>query len=291
MSVSSVSSTSNSADLLAILRQQYLAKQASSASNVSSLLDNDGDSQGSTPASSATGTTPAATTTGSGTSPLSQTIIAVLIEVQGQQSSATGGAAVPAGAADPSSFAQKLFNSVDTNGDGQISKSELESAFTTGGGTASQADAFFSKLDSNGDGSVSQSELTTGLQQAHHGHGHHHAAPAGGSGSSDPLAALLQAIEGSTTAGGTAQSATNADGSTTTTLAYADGAKVTLTTPATSAASSTSNGTASAASGDSAASNSTPSNPESLLMTLIRAQEQAFQSNDPSGQAITSLAA
>jgi hypothetical protein len=290
MSVSGISTTPNSADLLAILRQQYLAKQASSASNVSSLLDNDGDSQGSTPASSSTGTTPAATTTGSGTSPLSQTIIAVLIEVQGQQSSATGSAPTAAGAADPSSFGQKLFNSVDTNGDGQISKSELESAFTTGGGTASQADAFFSKLDSNGDGSVSKTELAAGLQQAHHGHGHHHAAPASGSGSGDPLAALLQAIDGSTTTDGTAQSATNADGSSSTTLAYADGTKVTLTIPATSAA-STSNGTVSAASGDSVASASAPSKPESLLLTLIRLQEQAFQSSDPSGQAATSLAA
>ncbi len=269
MSVSGINSTSNNVDLLAILRQQYLAKQASSASNVSSLLDDGGDSQGSTPAPSSTaGTTPAATTTGSGTSPLSQTIIAVLIEVQGQQSSGTGSASAPATAADPSSFGQKLFNSVDTNGDGQISQSELESAFTTGG--------------------VSKGELAAGLQQAHHGH-HHHAAPPGGAGSGDPLAALLQAIDGSATAAdGTAQSATSADGSTTTTLAYADGTKVTLTVPATSAATSTSNGTVST---DSVASNAAPSKPESLLMTLIRLQEQAFQASDTTGQAATSLAA
>ena len=70
MSVSGINSTSNNVDLLAILRQQYLAKQASSASNVSSLLDDGGDSQGSTPAPSSTaGTTPAATTTGSGGAP------------------------------------------------------------------------------------------------------------------------------------------------------------------------------------------------------------------------------
>jgi hypothetical protein len=281
MSVSGIRSTPNSADLLAILRQQYLAKQASSASNVSSLLDDGGGSQGSTPASSSTaGTTPAATTTGSGTNPLSQTIIAVLIEAQGQQSSGTGNAA------DPSSFGQKLFNSVDTNGDGQINQPELESAVTTGGGTASQADAFFSKLDRNGDGSVSKGELTAGLQ-AHHGQ-HHHGAPAGGSGSGDPLAALLQAMDGSTAADGTAQSATGADGSTTTTLTYADGTKVTLTVPATSAVASASDGTVST---DGVASNPAPSKPESLLMTLIRLQEQAFQAGDSTGQAVTSLAA
>jgi hypothetical protein len=287
MSVSGIRSTPNSADLLAILRQQYLAKQASSASNVSSLLDNGGASQGSTPApSSTTGTTPSATTTGSGTSPLSQTIIAVLIEAQGQQSSGTGKASDPANAADPSSFGQKLFNSVDTDGDGQISKSELESAVTTGGGTASQADAFFSKLDRNSDGSVSKGELTAGLQ-AHHGQ-HHHGAPAGGSGSGDPLAALMQAMDGSTAADGTAQSATGADGSTTTTLTYADGTKVTLNIPATSADSSASDGTIPT---DGVASNPAPSKPESLLMALIRLQEHAFQASDPTGQAVTSLAA
>ena len=282
MSVSGIRSTHNSADLLAILRQQYLAKQANSASNVSSLLDDGGGSQGSTPAPSSTaGTTPAATTTGSRTSPLSRTIIAVLIEAQGQQSSGTGNAA------DPSSFGQKLFNSVDTNGDGQISQPDLESAVTTGGGTASQADAFFSKLDRNGDGSVSKGELTAGLQ-AHHGQ-HHHGAPAGGSGTGDPLAALLQAIDGSaTTADGTAQSTTGADGSTTTTLTYADGTKVTLSVPATSAGSSGSNDTVAT---DGVAGNPAPSKPESLLMTLIRLQEHAFQAGDPTGQAVTSLAA
>jgi hypothetical protein len=220
---------------------------------------------------------------------LSQTIIAVLIEAQGQQSSGAGKASDPAGAADPSSFGQKLFNSVDTDGDGQISKSELESAVTTGGGTVSQADAFFSKLDRNGDGSVSKGELTAGLQ-AHHGQ-HHHGAPAGSSGSGDPLAALLHAMDGSTAADGTAQSATGADGSTTTTLTYADGTKVTLNIPATSADSSASNGTVSAGSGDSVASNPAPSKPESLLMALIRLQEHAFQASDSTGQAVTSLAA
>src|SRR5260370_11944198 len=88
MSVSGINSTSNNVDLLAILRQQYLAKQASSASNVSSLLDVGGDSQGSTPAPSSTaGTTPAATPTGSGKTPLSQTVLAGLVRVHGPLSS------------------------------------------------------------------------------------------------------------------------------------------------------------------------------------------------------------
>src|SRR5437773_2694229 len=117
MSVSGIRSTPNSADLLALLRQQHAAKQANSASNIVKLLDNGGGPQGSTTASGSTSTTgdaPVATTTGSGTSPLSPTVIAALIDAQGQQSSGTGGAA------DPPSFGRKLFDSVDTNGDGQI---------------------------------------------------------------------------------------------------------------------------------------------------------------------------
>src|SRR5216683_1778712 len=285
MSVSGIGSTPNSADLLAILRQQYLAKHANSASNIAKLLDNGGGSQGSTAPSgstSATGDTPAATTTGSGTSPLSQTVLAALIDAQGQQSSGTGGPA------DPHSFGRKLFDSVDTNGDGQISQPELESAFTASGVTAAQADASFSKLDKNGDGSLSNGELSAGI---HAHHGHHHGAPAGGSESSDSLAALLQAVGGAAAADGTAQSTTGTDGSTTTTLAYADGTTVTLTVPGTSADSSTSDGTVSAASGDGTANKPTPSKAESLLTTLIKLQEQAFQAVDPTAQATTALAA
>jgi len=271
--------------LLALLRQQHSAKQANSASNIAKLLGNDGGSQGSTAPSgstSATGDTPAATTTGSGTSPLSQTVLAALIDAQGQQSSGTGGPA------DPHSFGRKLFDSVDTNGDGQISQPELESAFTASGATAAQADASFSKLDKNGDGSLSNGELSAGI---HAHHGHHHGAPAGGSESSDSLAALLQAVGGAAAADGTAQSTTGTDGSTTTTLAYADGTTVTLTVPGTSADSSTSDGTVSAASGDGTANKPTPSKAESLLTTLIKLQEQAFQAVDPTAQAPTALAA
>ncbi len=285
MSVSGIGSTPNSADLLALLRQQHSAKQANSASNIAKLLGNDGGSQGSTAPSgstSATGDTPAATTTGSGTSPLSQTVLAALIDAQGQQSSGTGGPA------DPHSFGRKLFDSVDTNGDGQISQPELESAFTASGATAAQADASFSKLDKNGDGSLSNGELSAGI---HAHHGHHHGAPAGGSESSDSLAALLQAVGGAAAADGTAQSTTGTDGSTTTTLAYADGTTVTLTVPGTSADSSTSDGTVSAASGDGTANKPTPSKAESLLTTLIKLQEQAFQAVDPTAQATTALAA
>ena len=74
--------------------------------------------------------------------------MAALISLQGQ--SATG-----IGAQSPS----QLFAKLDTDGDGQISQSEFESALGAAGVDTSTADALFAKLDANGDGSISQSEL------------------------------------------------------------------------------------------------------------------------------------
>ena len=53
---------------------------------------------------------------------------------------------------------QDLFSQIDTNGDGQISKSEFENALGAGGTNLAQADDVFNKLDTNGDGSVSLDE-------------------------------------------------------------------------------------------------------------------------------------
>jgi hypothetical protein len=72
----------------------------------------------------------------------------------------------------------ELFNKIDTDGDGKISQSELENAFTQAGGTAAQADQLFAKLDKDGDGSVSKADFVSGLRALHHGHGHHHKADA-----------------------------------------------------------------------------------------------------------------
>ena len=73
--------------------------------------------------------------------------------------------------------ADELFSKLDSDGDGSVSKSELESAFQSiaaaNGGDATtatqQADDLFAKLDSDGDGAVSQSET----EQAMRPHGHH----------------------------------------------------------------------------------------------------------------------
>ena len=54
-----------------------------------------------------------------------------------------------------------LFAKLDTDGDGQISQSEFETALGSAGVDTSSADALFAKLDANGDGSISQSELAS----------------------------------------------------------------------------------------------------------------------------------
>lgn len=82
-----------------------------------------------------------------------------------------------------------LFNKVDTDGDGKISKQEFmdfkqqvdqtlsallqtqESAAKSGLGTLqTQADKVFSAMDTDGDGKVSASELAQALQRRHHHH-------------------------------------------------------------------------------------------------------------------------
>jgi hypothetical protein len=141
-----------------------------------------------------------------------------------------------------SSLASQLFSLLDTNGDGSISKSELEATLGQNGNTAA-ADSLFAKLDANGDGSVDPSELASALQtKGMHHHGHHHsgggeASAAGGASSAGDATAGSQASASGDAddllgAGNTGQTVTNPDGSTTTTLSYADGSQITMTTPA-----------------------------------------------------------
>ena len=114
--------------------------------------------------------------------------------------------------------ADKLFDKIDTDGDGKISKTELEAAFTAAGGTAEQADAAFAKLDTDGDGAVTKGEFVAAARGHHHAHA---AQPAANGGAAD---AALKAESSS--------EVQNPDGSTTTTITTADGTKITITTPA-----------------------------------------------------------
>ena len=201
--------------------------------------DGDGDKQQSTLSSVGTG---------GSTPPFNPGMLASLISLQGQQSGSTQGQG-PSG----------LFAKLDTDGDGQISKSEFENALGSNGVDTSSADALFNKLDTNGDGSVSQDELAA----ARHGHHHHHAV---GAGSQNGLSSLLNATN---TNGAKTQTTSNADGSSTTTITYADGSTVSTTTPASNSGSSDgSSGSSNGSSGSSSQAN--------LLEQLIKLQSQVL---------------
>jgi hypothetical protein len=181
---------------------------------------------------------PATGFTGGG-SQISPATMSALLAAQGQSSAGTASSA----STSPADALQNLFSQIDGNGDGQISKSEFESALGAGGTNIAQADDVFGKLDQDGNGSVSLGELSSALQgsQGSHGGGHHGhvsdsaaSADSAGSGSSgassDPLLQALAAASGT--------SVTNSDGSTTTSLSFADGSTVSMTVPAATTSSS-----------------------------------------------------
>ncbi len=151
-------------------------------------------------AQTGTGFTPVSGATNSGSQISPQTMSALLAAQS--QSASTG--STPTVSSDP---LQNLFSLIDGNNDGNISKSEFESALGAGGTNLANADSVFGKLDKNGDGNVSLGELKSALQGAGGHHHHHHVEssgdadgggagrhPSGSSGASaDPL---LQALAG-----------------------------------------------------------------------------------------------
>ena len=237
--MSSMSSVGSSAsDLLRVLKHQHAGGGQSAAGGANglsgALVGSSGGAAGlsgsallasgdSSPASSATGGTGAAP--GIGGIKLGPDMLAALLDIQEQAASTDGTSTDPTGKSRGASFAQRLFGAIDTSGDGQISKGELEAAFASTGRDPGQADALFARIDGNGDGSVSQNELDRALR-----HGHHRG------GAMDALTSLGQMQS--------SESATNADGSTTTTITYANGTRVTITIPASAAQNGPSSGTA-----------------------------------------------
>ena len=155
---------------------------------------------------------------------------------------------------------ESLVGKFDANADGQISQSEFATAIGPDGDKA-KVNELFNKLDGNGDGAVSQDEMQSAMQKAHRSHHRHHHASSETPQGADPLQALLS---GTSANGTTSRSASNSDGSSTTTITYADGTKFEMT--------------AAAASSD-AASKAASFNPEAsnfvnLLKQLISLQTQ-----------------
>jgi Ca2+-binding EF-hand superfamily protein len=141
-----------------------------------------------------------------GFSGISPQTMSALLDAQSQSGTTTSTST------SPSDALQNLFNDIDSNGDGSITKSEFESALGAGGTNLANADKVFGELDSNGDGSVSMDELKSALQGAGGHHGGHHHMHAGASssstdssadGSTDPNAdPLMQALAAASSTSG-----------------------------------------------------------------------------------------
>jgi len=100
-------------------------------------------------------------------SQLSPATMSALLAAQSQSS--TGSTASPP--TNPPGALKHLFSQLDANRDGQISKSEFDTALGAGGTNLAQADDVFSKLDKDGNGTISPDEMSSALK----GKGHHSA--------------------------------------------------------------------------------------------------------------------
>jgi Ca2+-binding EF-hand superfamily protein len=67
-------------------------------------------------------------------------------------------------------FQQNLFNQIDSSANGSITKSELEQAVTSAGGSTQGADALFALLDPTNTGSVNEPQFSQNLPAPHFGH-------------------------------------------------------------------------------------------------------------------------
>lgn len=242
----SVGASSNALSYL-----QSLLAQATSGAGIATSASDPLSALMQSPAGPSTATDPSTSGTAAASqscSPFGSNTMAALISLQGESASGMT-------AQSPS----QLFAKIDTNGDGQISKSEFETALGGVGVDSSTADSLFAKLDTNDDGSISQSELASA--KPGHGHGHHvhgGGAAQGSGGSGAGASSSSTSADGTTT-----QSTTNPDGSTTTSITYSDGSVVSMTTPV---AAQNDSGTADSSTGN--------QNNANLLQRLIQLQSQ-----------------
>ena len=114
-----------------------------------------------TPATSASGESDASQTktdnslTGTGLSTLSDQVLGALVMMQGQQGAASDANSSNQGS-DP---LQQAFSQMDSDGDGSISKSELETVVKNAGGTADEADTIYSAIGGTDTAGISQSQF------------------------------------------------------------------------------------------------------------------------------------
>ena len=196
------------------------ASAASYASRMlSSLLSQLSPTSSSASSSSSSGTDFAATAsttsdstsnalTGSATPQLSGDVLMTLMAMQQQTSGASSATSTASASSDP---LQQLFSAMDTNGDGSVSQSEMESYIENAGGTQAQADSLYTALDQSAAAAgtsstasaagISQSQMASAVSQAQAsqgggGHHHHHHKVEGSGDQADSVASsLMQALD------------------------------------------------------------------------------------------------
>lgn len=115
------------------------------------------------PSADKTGEAAKPTTAARASSTFSPSTMASLIDIQSQQTDGTSAS---------SDSSKSLFSKLDADGDGSISKSELENAFAGSENSkikdkaASLADALMNKADSDGDGKISETEMKAAQKAA-----------------------------------------------------------------------------------------------------------------------------
>lgn len=97
------------------------------------------------------------------TTNLSDAIMRLLLETQNQSASATQAQSTSASSSTMITPLQQLFSAIDTDGDGTITKSEMETYIEGFGGTANEADALYNGLTQNGTQSLTETQLASDL--------------------------------------------------------------------------------------------------------------------------------
>lgn len=177
--------------LVSLLSQLSSAASTSSASTATPTAAN---SAATVPVDSTTNLT------GPAKPSLSGEILMTLARMQ-EQSQQSGAQTAPASSANPM---QNLFNAMDSDGDGKVSQTEMESYLQANGGTQAEADSLYAVLQGAGTssttGSSSSSTSSTGLTESqfasaagsvHGRHHHHHHGGANGGGAISSLMSLL----------------------------------------------------------------------------------------------------
>jgi hypothetical protein len=118
-----------------------------------------------------------------------------------------------------------LFSQLDADGNTKISQSEFESALGAAGTDSAQADKVFGKMDKDADGSVSSDEMSAALLRGSHSNGQHYFPVTLRDRSGGPKDANIPASNPHAVS---SSSVANSDGTTTTSLVYADGSRATM---------------------------------------------------------------